>query len=76
MLTGPTDQMSETQKQAFNTSLGTVKIGDKTVLELARSSDATDKKKAIRATKQIVKSILEAEVLRFDDQGNITGIEQ
>jgi hypothetical protein len=76
VISGPIAQMTETQKRYFYSSLAKQKVGDKTILELAKSTDAVDKQKAIWATKQIVKSILEAEVVRFDAQDTITGIYQ
>ena len=76
VLTGPTDQMTDIQKKAFYVVLGSQKIEGRTILELAKSTDKTDRNKAIRAVKQIVKSIMEGQILRFDEQGNINGIHQ
>jgi len=54
--------------------LGRYKIDGKDIPTLAKSSEDADKKKAIWAVKQIVKSILEAQVVDFDTQGNITDV--
>ena len=74
VITGPTDQMTEMQKGLFYAWLASQKIDGKTIIELAKSSDEIDKGKAIRAAKQIVKSILEAEILSVDDDWNIQDI--
>ncbi|MEI8008080.1 MAG: hypothetical protein WCI00_01145 [bacterium] len=54
--------------------MGRYKIDGKDIPTLAKSSEDADKKKAIWAVKQIVKSVLEAQVMGFDTQGNISSI--
>ncbi|MEI6119442.1 MAG: hypothetical protein WCP92_10090 [bacterium] len=74
IITGPVDQMTEMQKKLLYATIASKKIDGKTVVELAKSEDATEKAKAIRGVKQIVKSILESEILSIDDNENIKGI--
>jgi len=75
-IVAPIDQLTKIQKKSFDEAMKTHKIDGKTIPELAKSTREEDKEKAIRATKQIIKSIVECEVLRFDKQGNIVGIFQ
>jgi hypothetical protein len=49
-------------------------VDGKNILTLAKSSSEDDQQKAIWAVKQIAKSVLEAQVLDFDEQGNISDI--
>jgi hypothetical protein len=71
VITGPIELMTEEQRKLFYGAIQTKKIDGKTIIELAKSSVDTDKDKAIRAVKQIVKSILEAQMLSFDTKGNM-----
>lgn len=73
-ITGPMDQLTDMQKKAFTKILASQKIEGKTIPQLAKSKDDIDKKKAIRGVKQIIKSILETEMLDIDEKGNITWI--
>jgi len=68
------ESFSENQKKIFIAALGRYKIDGKDIPTLAKSSEDADKKKAIWAVKQIVKSVLEAQVMGFDTQGNISSI--
>jgi|GEM_PF-1925926 len=74
MITGPVDQLTVVQKSLFYSLLKTQKIDGKSILELAKSPVESDKTKAIRGVKQMIKSILETEILKTDDKGNIQTI--
>jgi len=51
-----------------------LKYKGKLVKDLAKSSDGSEREKAFWVAKQVVKSILEAEILEVDAQGNIENI--
>ena len=74
IITGPMDQLTKDQKKSFDAVALSQKVEGKSITELAKSKDETERKKAIRAVKQIMKSILEAEVLLFDAEWNIKNI--
>lgn len=74
VITWPTDNLSDMQKDMFDTAVLTQKIDGKTITELAKSKEITDQNKAIRAVRQILKSIYEAQILRFDTDGVIANI--
>jgi hypothetical protein len=66
--------MTEIQKNLFYSVLGSRKIDGKSIIEFAKTADEKGKTKIIRTVKQIVKSILESEILDIDEQGNIKDI--
>lgn len=66
---GIDDILSELQKEIFLDLIASEKIDGKTITELAKSTDNGDQKKAIRAVKQIIKSILEWQSLGYYKDG-------
>jgi len=73
-ISGPINLLSEDQRKEYYSIIQTEKVDGKSIEELTKSPEEKDQAKAIRATKQIVKSILEAEMLDIDDKGNIKNI--
>jgi hypothetical protein len=65
---------SENQKKIFYRILGEWKPRGKDILAMASSKNSDDNAKAIRSVKQIVKSMIEAQVVDFDEQGAIKSI--
>jgi len=66
--------LSSNQQLMFFTTLAEWKPRNQNILDMAKSPDFELHNKAIRSVKQIVKSILEAQVLTFDAHGNIINI--
>ncbi|MEI6774653.1 MAG: hypothetical protein WCL18_07935 [bacterium] len=62
----PDKLMTDSQKKEYDKVFLNQKIAGKSITELAKSTNNVENAQAIRATKQIVKSILEAEMLLFD----------
>ncbi|MEI7919075.1 MAG: hypothetical protein WCH65_02420 [bacterium] len=69
VLVGPMDKISDRQRKAFFQVLTKWKPRNKDILSLAKSSEKDDQDKAIWAAKQIIKSILETQVVYFNTEG-------
>ena len=70
----PISNLTEVQQKFFKAIFWTLKYKGKLVKDLAKSSDGSEREKAFWVAKQVVKSILEAEILEVDAQGNIENI--
>lgn len=66
--------LDEAQIQTIENMIYTQKINDKMIIDLARSNVPEDKELAIQWVKQAIKSVLEARVIRFKENGNIDNI--
>ena len=68
------DIFSDNQKKIFYRILAEWKPRGKDILAMASPKTPKDNPKAIRAVKQIIKTMIEAQVVDFDEQGTITSI--
>ncbi len=70
----PADLLSTQQKKEYDELLPHQTIEGKGIVDLVKSANKVDQAKAIRWIKQIIKSILESQVLVIDDRGEIKEI--
>lgn len=65
---GTTEVFSDNQRKIFYTVVQERKPRNKSIIDLAKSKNPDEQTKAIWAVKQVVKSMIEAQVVYFDKQ--------